>query len=453
MGMDPNEEVDPVFPVGILGTRSTNLKVRGTGYWTPTRMQRSQVVDAYTNSLQHPARIFDRWLAARLQRAIAPAAVRLELWDGSSPYSRDMSPIGSVLVHDRAALIGLILDPDLWFGDAYTAGRLDIRGDLGTVVEALTRATLGPPTWRERVRGALERPNSLASARRNVRHHYDLGNEFYQQWLDEDLVYTCAYFEDPQMGLEAAQHAKFDLVCRKLRLQPGESVVEAGCGWGTLALHMARQYGVRVRAFNVSREQLAYARDRAQREGMTDRVEFIDDDYRNVRGEYDAFVSVGMLEHVGLHHYESLSEVLRRVVRRDSGRGLLHFIGRDAPRPLNAWAQRRIFPGAYPPTLAEVATRVLTPAGMSIVDVENLRLHYARTLAHWRARFKNAEEQVRAEYGANFHRAWELYLAASQAAFTTGWMQLFQVVFVPLETAPPYWTRAEMYARTNDAKL
>jgi cyclopropane-fatty-acyl-phospholipid synthase len=415
-------------------------------------MQRSQVVDAYTTPLQPPAGIFDRWLAARLQRAIAPAAVRLELWDGSSPYSGDASPIGSVLVHDRAALIGLIIDPDLRFGDGYTAGRLEIRGDLGTVVEALTRVTLGPATWRERVRGVLERPNSLRHARRNVHHHYDLGNDFYELWLDEDLVYTCAYFEDPQMTLEGAQRAKFDLVCRKLRLQAGESVVEAGCGWGTLALHMARKYGVRVKALNVSREQLAYARDRAKREGMTDRVEFIDDDYRNVQGEYDAFVSVGMLEHVGLHHYQSLSEVLRRVVRRSGGRGLLHFIGRDAPRPLNAWTRRRIFPGAYAPTLAEVATQVLAPSGMSIVDVENLRLHYARTLAHWRSRFKHAEEQVRARYGASFERAWELYLAGSQASFSTGWMQLFQVVFVPLETAPPYWTRAEVYA-PNNAKL
>jgi cyclopropane-fatty-acyl-phospholipid synthase len=340
----------------------------------------------------------------------------------------------------------LLIDPDLWFGEAYMAGRLEIRGDLGTVVEALTRITLGPPTWRERMRGAFARPNSLTSARRNVHHHYDLGNEFYRQWLDPDLVYTCAYFEDPQMTLEAAQRAKFDLVCRKLRLQPGESVVEAGCGWGTLALHMARQYGVHVKAFNVSREQLAFARDRARREGLTDRVEFIDDDYRNVQGEFDAFVSVGMLEHVGLAHYESLAAVLCRVVRRSGGRGLLHFIGRDAPRPLNAWIRRRIFPGGYAPTVSQVAERVLTPAGMSIVDVENLRLHYARTLGHWRARFKNAEEQVRAQYGASFQRAWELYLAGSQAAFTTGWMQLFQVVFAPLESAPPYWTRAEMYA-------
>src|SRR5689334_13738751 len=202
-------------------------------------MQRSHVVDAYTATIHPPARLFDRWLAARLQRAIEPAAVRLELWDGSSPYSPDGSPIGSVLVHDRGALIGLIVDPDLRFGDAYTDGRIDIRGDLGTVVEALTRVALGPPSWRERLRGVLERPNSLTSARRNVHHHYDLGNEFYQQWLDEDLVYTCAYFEHPQMTLEAAQHAKFDLVCRLLLEKKKESVVEKGCGWGTLAPHSA----------------------------------------------------------------------------------------------------------------------------------------------------------------------------------------------------------------------
>lgn len=409
-------------------------------------MQPSHVFDASPATTQPRARLFDRWLATHLQRVIEPAAVRLELWDGSSPYTGAHPPIGSVLVHDRTALLGLILDPDLQFGEAYMAGRLEIRGDLGTVVEALTRITLGPPTWRERLRSVLQRPNSLRDARRNVHHHYDLGNAFYQQWLDTDLVYTCAYFEDPAMTLEAAQHAKFDLVCRKLRLQPRECVVEAGCGWGTLALHMARRYGVRVKAFNVSHEQLAYARDRAQREGLSDRVEFIDDDYRNVQGEYDAFVSVGMLEHVGLQHYESLAEVLRRVVRRPGSRGLLHFIGRDAPRPLNAWIRRRIFPGGYAPTLAEVANRVLMPAAMSIVDVENLRLHYARTLADWRERFKNVEENVRAQYGASFQRAWELYLAGSQAAFSTGWMQLFQIVFVPVSTVPPYWARAEMYA-------
>jgi len=242
----------------------------------------------------------------------------------------------------------------------------------------------------------FSRGNSPSHARHNVHHHYDLGNPFYQLWLDRELVYTCAYFEDPEMSLEDAQVAKLDLVCRKLRLRPGETVVEAGCGWGALAIHMARNYGVSVKAFNVSREQLAYARARAAREGLSDRVEFIDDDYRNVSGEFDAFVSVGMLEHVGPQHYHSLADVLRRCLKRDNGRGLLHFIGRDVPRPLNAWVNRRIFPGAYPPTLAEVTRGILTPGGMSVIDVENLRLHYRETLAHWSKRFASAKEIGRA---------------------------------------------------------
>ncbi len=175
-------------------------------------------------------------------------------------------------------------------------------------------------------------------------------------------------------------------------------------------------------------------------------MDFVEDDYRNVEGQFDAFVSVGMLEHVGLRHYESLARVLDRVLPRAGGRGLLHFIGRDIARPLNAWILRRIFPGAYAPTLAEVTSQVLEPARMSVLDVENLRLHYARTLAHWSRRFTAMEAHVRARYGEEFSRAWELYLVGSEAAFAVGSLQLFQVVFSPAETAPPYWSRSEIYS-------
>jgi cyclopropane-fatty-acyl-phospholipid synthase len=213
---------------------------------------------------------------------------------------------------------------------------------------------------------------------------------------------------------------------------------------------MARRYGARVRAFNVSREQLAYARERAGREHVSG-VEFIDDDYRNVSGTCDAFVSIGMLEHVGARSFQALSAVLRRCIARRGGRGLLHFIGRDVPRPLNAWIRRRIFPGAYTPTLGEVTTGILAPAGMSVLDVENLRLHYARTLAHWSERYAAARGDVRAQFGDEFARSWELYLAGSEATFATGWMQLFQVLFAPRESAPPAWTRADLYTSADVA--
>jgi cyclopropane-fatty-acyl-phospholipid synthase len=357
-----------------------------------------------------------------------------------------------MVVGDRRTLLGLILNPDIWFGEAYMSGRLAIRGPLEPVLEALSRLSLPSGSWRDRLATMVALPNTRSHARRNVHHHYDLGNDFYALWLDREMVYTCAYFDEPSVSLEAAQHAKLDRVCRKLQLQPGETVVEAGCGWGGLALHMAKHYGVRVTAFNVSEEQLDFAKAKAKREQLADRVQFVFDDYRNVRGRFDAFVSVGMLEHVGLAHFSSLAAVLRDSLKRDGGRGLLHFIGRDAPRPLNAWVRRRIFPGAYPPTLAQVAERILVPSGMSVVDVENLRLHYAQTLAHWSQRFAAAEDQVRTTYGEAFKRAWELYLAGSQAAFATGWVQLFQVVFAPRESAPPFWTRDHLSpaARAHD---
>jgi cyclopropane-fatty-acyl-phospholipid synthase len=385
----------------------------------------------------------DRWLAAHLQRIIAPAAVRLELWDGSSSYGAGAAPLGTLIIRDRRTLLGLALHPDLQFGEAYMSGRLDVRGPLEPVVEALTRLSQPAVQWRDRL--ALTLPNSRSTSRRNVHSHYDLGNDFYHLWLDPRLVYTCAYYAHEQMSLDDAQLAKLDLVCRKLRLRPGERVIETGCGWGALALHMAHHYGVKVRAFNISPEQLSFARQRAAREGLADRVEFIDDDYRNVTGQFDVFVSVGMLEHVGFHHLKSVADVIRRTIRPDGGRGLLHFIGRDVRCPLNAWIRRRIFPGGYTPTLAEVATHILGPAGMSIIDIENLRLHYARTLAHWAERFASVKDRVRQAYGDEFQRAWELYLAGSQAAFATGWMQLFQILFIPRGSAPPSWTRSDPY--------
>jgi cyclopropane-fatty-acyl-phospholipid synthase len=387
----------------------------------------------------------DRWLATRLERLLETVDVRVQLWDGHWSWKSSRRPIGTLLVGDRRTLVGLIVNPELSFGEAYAAGRLQVQGALDRVLGAIYRLSTPIPSWWDRLRAQLAPANRLGDARRNARRHYDVGNEFYRLWLDDEMVYTCAYYPEPEIPLNEAQRLKLDLVCRKLRLKPGEHVLEAGCGWGALARYMARHHGVRVTAFNVSHEQVVYARERAAREGLSDRVEFIEDDYRSATGSFDAFVSVGMLEHVGRRRFPELGRVLRRTLRRDGGRGLLHFIGRDVPRPLNTWIRRRIFPGAYAPTLTEVSEQVLTQAGMSVIDVENLRLHYARTLAQWRQRYVEAADRVNAIYGEQFRRAWELYLAGSEAAFATGWLQLFQVVFAPVESTPPFWTRAELY--------
>jgi cyclopropane-fatty-acyl-phospholipid synthase len=241
-----------------------------------------------------------------------------------------------------------------------------------------------------------------------------------------------------------------DHVCRKVQLRPGDKVVDAGCGWGALALHMAKHYGVTVRAFNISHEQILFAREQARREGLDRQVEFIEDDYRNISGQWDAFVSVGMLEHVGKDHYQDLGRVIHRTIG-DSGRGLVHFIGRNFPHAFSPWIRKRIFPGAYAPALSEVSV-LFEPWNFSVLDVENLRMHYAKTLEHWLSRFEKSVDRVSQMFGPEFVRAWRLYLAGSIAAFRVGSLQLFQILFAGENCQQVPLTRAHLYEDQHPAR-
>jgi cyclopropane-fatty-acyl-phospholipid synthase len=261
-------------------------------------------------------------------------------------------------------------------------------------------------------------------------------------WLDERMQYTCAFFPSPEASLEQAQLAKLERVSRKLALRPGERVIEAGCGWGGLALHMAEHHGVRVRAFNISEEQIAFAREQAARRGLEDRVEFVLDDYRSIQGECDVFVSVGMLEHVGPRYFPVLSQVIDRVLV-PGGRGLVHSIGRARRQHMNVWMERNIFPGAYIPSLKEMMA-VFEPCRFAVLDVENLRRHYAKTLEHWLARFEKSVPEIESRYGPEFIRMWRLYLVSSIASFRNGSCQLFQVVFSREGNDSIPWSRDEL---------
>jgi cyclopropane-fatty-acyl-phospholipid synthase len=393
-------------------------------------------------------RSLDRRLLRRLHAALGSPAVELVV-QGGARVSPAVPAVARVTFASRRVLLSILLDPQMRFGDAYSDGEVTVEGDLVQFLEAIYRAgrsVAGHPSLLQRASGALHRPhaNTLAGSRDNIHRHYDIGNEFYALWLGSTMAYTCAYYPTPEATLDEAQIAKMDHVCRKLRLKSGESVVEAGCGWGTLALHMARRYGVRVRAFNISHEQVSYARARAAREGLGDRVEYVEDDYRNISGQYDAFVSVGMLEHVGVRNYTALGHIAQRCLA-GRGRGLIHSIGRNQPAPLHPWIERRIFPGGRAPSLGEMAL-IFEPWDLSILDVENLRLHYAQTLRHWLALYEGASERVRALFDVKFVRMWRLYLAGSVAGFTTGSMQLFQVLFAPGESNDVPMTRAHLYA-------
>jgi cyclopropane-fatty-acyl-phospholipid synthase len=379
-------------------------------------------------------------------RLFGAPPLRVVLWDGEEVGAPAGTARFTLRLRDRGTLWKVLANPDLGFGDAYSDGRLEVEGDFLAFLETMYRLEEEQRGLLARLWGRLNRlqGSTLARARSNIHHHYDIGNDFYRLWLDEQLVYTCAYFPSPAASLEEAQVAKMDHVCRKLHLRPGQKVIEAGCGWGALALHMARRFGVRVRAFNISHEQVAHARERARAEGLERQVEFVEDDYRNITGTCDAFVSVGMLEHVGPRHYRQLGRVIQRCLA-PAGLGLIHSLGRNSPRPMNAWLGRRIFPGAYIPALREMM-EVLEPYEFSILDVENLRLHYARTVEHWLHRFEQVADRVAGMFDARFVRMWRLYLAGSLAGFTTGLIQLFQIVFAPGASHAVPWTRAHVYA-------
>jgi cyclopropane-fatty-acyl-phospholipid synthase len=365
----------------------------------------------------------DRWLVGQLRARLGESKVAVALWDEPN----DKKAAATVRFNDRGALWKTLLNPALHFGDLYSAGRISIHGDLLTVIGEAYAYLDKIGKGGLRAGGRLVAP-SLSDSRRNIHHHYDLGNDFYKLWLDRDwMQYTCAYYPEPEMTIEAAQAAKMHHVARKLRLKSGESVVEAGSGWGGLAIFFAKHYGVKVRSFNISQEQVKYAREWAERESLSSSVEFVEDDFRNIAGTYDAFVSIGMLEHVGPGNYAQMGKLMSRALAPE-GRGLVHTIGRDRPGQLNEWIDKRIFPGAHPPTLREMMD-LFEESKLSVLDVENIRLHYAETLRAWLARYEENVETVRKMFDEAFVRAWRLYLAGSITAFVYGTLQLFQVVF------------------------
>lgn len=387
----------------------------------------------------------DRWVLAKLTSAISEQQMRILLWDEPAPS--DTSDVPTVQICDRGALYRVVRYPELHFGDLYSSGRIRVFGDLLKVLDASYQYIAANPTaakWIGRFQRLTATP-SLADSRRNIHHHYDIGNEFYRLWLDrEALQYTCAYYPEPDMTIEQAQQAKMHHVCRKLQLKPGDTVAEAGGGWGGFALFMAENYGARVRSFNISKEQITHSRDWAKERGLDHLVEFVEDDFRNIAGTYDAFVSIGMLEHAGAGNYRGLGQLIQRVLN-DNGRGLIHTIGRDRAERLNPWIDKRIFPGAYPPTLREMMD-IFEPNGLSVLDVENIRLHYAKTCQAWLDRYEENIDAVGDMFDQPFVRGWRLYLAGSIMAFLHGKLQLFQVTFARSGMNDIPSSRAHIYA-------
>jgi cyclopropane-fatty-acyl-phospholipid synthase len=320
--------------------------------------------------------------------------------------------------------------PSLVLGEAYMDGRLRVEeGRLEDFLRLFFKITPNHPfeQWLMPLRQGLQQYNPVRLARRHVAHHYDLSDELYALFLDADLNYSCAYFQHPADSLEIAQQNKQRLIARKLLLQPGMRVLDIGCGWGSLALALARNVDdLRVTGLTLSQEQLTIARARAKAEGLENRVTFHLRDYRVERGRYDRIVSVGMFEHVGRRHYRTFFRKIRENLTAE-GIALIHAIGRmDGPGLTNPWLRKYIFPGGYAPALSEVLPQIERQR-LWLTDVEILRLHYAQTLRAWRERFLAHRERVEALYGARFLRMWELYLTGAELNFREGGMMVFQI--------------------------
>ncbi|RFA31448.1 SAM-dependent methyltransferase [Alkalilimnicola ehrlichii] len=387
----------------------------------------------------------ERLLAGKIRKG----SLLLSFPDGRQRQFGDGEPQAEWRFHDPKALAKIAADPEFMLGQTYMDGAWDA-GEQGLLPllkvlmqnfpaagDAKARA------WWQLLLKPIQQWNRLAASRRNVARHYDLDESLFRHFLDRDMQYSCAYFRSAAMELEAAQQAKCEHIRRKLLLSHDMKVLDIGCGWGGLAIFLAREAGVRVTGLTLSREQYRVASERVQRAGLEGQVEIRLEDYREHSGRYDRIVSVGMFEHVGAPYFRTYFDHVYGLMRSD-GVALIHTIGRTSPpTTTNPWIRRYIFPGGYIPAMSE-AMEAVEKSGLITADIEVLRLHYARTLAAWQQRFQLVRDRIAMEKGERFCRMWEFYLASSEASFRWRDLVVFQLQLSNALTAVPT-TRDYLY--------
>lgn len=333
-------------------------------------------------------------------------------------------------INDTRVLSKIVRNPLLNLGETYIEGGWDVED--GKLAELLTvlRTNFEDGFVRRGATAAyaaiLQSWNNIGASMRNVSHHYDLDASLFRAFLDQDMHYSCAYFRSPDQPLEEAQSAKCDHIRRKLCLKPGQKVLDIGSGWGSLGLYLADKEDVQVTGLTLSNEQLAVANKEAVRRGLDNQVQFRLEDYRNHHGKYDAVVSVGMFEHVGLRNFDGYFTKVAELLSRD-GVAMIHTIGHtDRPTATNPWFRRHIFPGGYIPAISEITTAV-ERSPLVFADIEVWRQHYALTLKEWNRRFQTVRPEFAREKGERFCRIWEFYLLACQTAFEVSNLVVYQL--------------------------
>jgi cyclopropane-fatty-acyl-phospholipid synthase len=372
-----------------------------------------------------------RELAAAINRVDPAAAFSFELWDGEIIEYGDRPK--TTLVIKSAEVPGQMCSKGfLGFGEAYMSGDLDVEGDLQELLRLGLIAQFDERNFLlfqklKLLPFYLSTIGTVRKAGNNIAHHYDLTPEFYSLFLDASLTYSCGYFKNEHDSLDQAQRNKYDHIARKLMLSPDDTLVDVGCGWGGMLLHCAREYGSRGVGITISKNQGRYFSRKIQDYGLEDRIEVKLQDYRQLTGKFDKFVSVGMFEHVGKRFMPVFMRTTAELLKK-GGIGLLHTIAKEVESATDAWTLRYIFPGGYLPSLAEIV-REMGRAGFAILDIEGLRLHYGRTLDCWISNFEKNAAKVREMFNEQFFRMWRLYLNASSAAFKYDGTRLYQILF------------------------
>ncbi len=371
-----------------------------------------------------------------MTRFVSKGALTVFLPDGSSStYGPGGEPSATIRINDPKLPIQLVKNPELIAGEAYMDGRLEmvdctIRDFLTVFANNRDGLRKGPlrskvKAWQKKIRRWHQR-NPRATSSENVKAHYDISNELYRMFLDEDMQYSCAYWPSTDITLEEAQLAKKRHIAAKLKLKPGQRVLDIGCGWGGMAIHLAKEHGVNVVGVTLSTQQHALGVQRAKDAGVADLVDIRLQDYRDVEGPFDRIVSVGMFEHVGIGHFAEYFNAIRELLT-DDGVALVHSIGRKGgPSTTGAWIRKYIFPGGYSPALSETFAEI-EKAGLWVTDCEILRLHYAYTLAEWDKRCQAQKSEIIEMMGEEFFRMWEFYLAISELSFLLGKHMNFQI--------------------------
>ena len=398
-------------------------------------------------------KLFDRMLRG----LVVSGRLDIQYPDGETiSYGDGTGQTEALQFHGETILKRVVLSPELGVGEGYMEGLITVEGDrLEEVLKLLVhnREIGSMPVWVNLMRSGMfharrfVQRNAPSAARRNVAHHYDLSDDLYKLFLDEDMQYSCAYYQRDDMTLEEAQAAKKRHIAEKLLLRPGMHVLDIGCGWGGTAITLAKDYGVRVTGVTLSENQLATAKKRAEAAGVADKVEFLLKDYRHIDGPFDRVVSIGMFEHVGVPNYATYFKKIEELLA-PNGIALVHTIGRSAPPMAHSpWIHKYIFPGGYVPSLSEIAP-ALENSGLWQSDIEIWRLHYAKTLRVWRDRFNAAEQTLQAQYDETFIRMFRYYLTACIIGFEDQHQAVYHLQLAKTRDAVPL-TRDYLYGATK----